>query len=114
MRMIKFTQGDDNVVLDLTAALENGLRPDLTGAVFSTQVLGVNGVAITYPDGQHTADPDQVANRGKYTLTLAASDTSAIPAGTNKEIVTQISVGGQIIYYHGPGILTVLTSKPIK
>lgn len=111
--MIKITQGDD-ATLDLTAAVAGGARLDLTSASFSTTVLGAQGVALVYPNSQHTADPDQVNNRGKFILSLASADTLLIPACPNKDIVTKITIGGQITYFRGNGILNVYPTKPTK
>lgn len=115
--IIQFTQGDNNVVLNLTAQDGLGNPVNLTGASFSTQVLGPNGGSIaTFPNGQHVANPDQVGNPGKFTLTLANSgaDTAACGVGYGKQILTTITIGGAIVTYRGVGILNVFPPTPTQ
>lgn len=110
--MIKFTQGD-TVSLKLTATDGQGNPIDLTGATFSTTMRGFDGAVITFPNSQHTADPDQINNKGQFVLALSSTDTNNVPAGINKEIITLITIGLTQINYRGPNILTVVTAIPV-
>jgi hypothetical protein len=109
--MIKFTQGDQ-VTLNFTATDGLGNPIDLTGATFTTLMRGLQGATISFPNSQHTANPDQINFRGQFTLDLASSDTQSIPNGINKEIVTEIVIGGATIAYRGENILTVYLLQP--
>lgn len=110
--MIKFTQGD-TPTLTLTATTNCGVdKLDLTGATFESYFKGPNNTTITIPNSQHTADPDQVVNKGKYLLALTSGNTLAIAAGERKEIITKITIGGVITYFHGKNIVTVLPNTP--
>lgn len=109
--MIIITQGD-TANLGLTAVDGSGNPIDLTGAAFTTYIRGANGVVLTYPNGQHTANPDQTNFKGQYVLALANTDTQNIPFGNNKEIVTLIVIGATQINYRAPNILTVLSPVP--
>lgn len=111
--MISFTQGD-TAVLNLTATDGAGNPIDLTGASFTTYFRDAQGAAIAFPNGQHTANPDQVGFRGQFTLALAIPDTQSIPAGIDKEIISQIVIGAATIYYRGPAICNVLGPIPIQ
>jgi hypothetical protein len=109
--MIQFTQGDA-VTLVLNAN-QGGSAITLTGATFVTKFR--NGTQVVeFDNSQHTADPDQTANKGKYTLALSSSDTAQISAGPNKEIVTEITIGGSVVSFRGPGLLNVLDPDPIR
>jgi hypothetical protein len=82
--------------------------------VFTTYFLGYQGQVLQYDNAQHTADPDQVTNRGDFTLTLSSSDTALVPAGQYKEVVTKIVLLAKTVYYHGENLLTVLPAKPVR
>lgn len=110
--MIRFTQGD-TVVLNLTANDGNGNPITLTGATFTTYIRGANGVNITFPNSQHTANADQVNFKGQFTLSLSSTDTGNIPIGINKEIVTVITLSASPVAYRGPNILTVMSINPV-
>jgi hypothetical protein len=110
--MIEFTQGD-TAVLNLTATDGNNVPIDLTGAVLTTTFRGQDGAVISFPNGQHTVNPDQLNFRGQFTLALTAINTAAVPVGKNKEIVTKVVLGATTIYYHGPGLLNVLPAIPV-
>jgi hypothetical protein len=110
--MIEFTQGD-TATLDLTATNGNGTPVDLTAAVFTTSFRGTDGVVISFPNSQHTANPDQVNFKGQFSLALSSADTDSVPVGKNKEIVTKIVQGLSTIYYHGPSALNVLNKIPM-
>lgn len=110
--MINFTQGDQ-VILSLTAVDGDGNPVDLTGASFVSQILGYGGMPVSFPNGQHTADPDQVANRGQYTLALSIDDTTSCNIGYDKDILTLISLGSTPIMYRAR-ILNVLPPVPLQ
>lgn len=109
--MIEFTQGD-TAVLELTATDGDDNPIDLTDAIFTSFFRNAQGLTIPFPNSQHTADPDQITNRGQYTLSLGIADTQSIPQGPYKEIITKIDIGLTTIYYHGVGICTVLGPIP--
>lgn len=111
--MINFTQGD-TAVLALTATNGNGDPIDLTGASFTTYVRAANGSNATFPNSQHTADPDQVANRGKFQLALSSVDTAACGQGENKMILSRIVISSTVIYYRGVDVLNVYPPVPIQ
>lgn len=108
-----FTQGDDTV-LSLRAIDDSGIPIDLTGATFSTQILGENGMgSVTFPDDQHTID-DQIENLGGFNLTLSESDTALCGEGTNKQIISLIIFVDESAYYQGFNLLTVYASIPFQ
>jgi hypothetical protein len=110
---IFFTQGDTPNLL-LTAVNAQGNPINLTGATFTTIFRSTDGTTVTFPNGQHTANPDQTNYTGEYVLALSASDTMSVPVGTNKEVITQIIIGLNTTFFHGPGILTVLSAIPVR
>ena len=110
--MIIFTQGDDNFNMTMTATDADGNAVDLTGATFETRLLGTQGRVVSVPNAQHTADADQVTNKGKYTINLLAANTNACAPGDTKDIVTKVTIGTTTISYHGKGILQVLPKDP--
>lgn len=110
---MQFSQGD-NAILTLTAQDGNGNAINLTGATFSTQILGANGSTLpiaVFGNSQHTITNSA---QGIFTLTLSATDTANCGLGTNKEVVTAITQSGNVIYFHGPNVLTVLPNVPIQ
>ncbi len=112
--MIVITQGN-TATLQLTATDGNGNPINLTGATFSTQINGPNGnFVVTFPNSQHTANPDQVDFEGQFTLALAISDTANLGTGFHKEIITTITIGSQVVSYRGPNILKVLPPTPYQ
>lgn len=107
--MIVFTQGD-SAVLNLTATDGATGNPiDITGASIVTQIKGTDGKSVSFPAGQHSVTNGPL---GKFTLTLSTSDTAKCGLGDHKEIVSTVTVGGQVVAYHGVGILQVLASAP--
>ena len=110
---ITITQGDTPTLV-LTAQTGSGANFDLTGASFQTQIMGLNGAIATFGNSKHTADPDQTTYTGKYTLTLTAADTQSILAGTDREVVTKVTQGSVVTYFHGRNLLTVLPAKPVR
>lgn len=112
--MIQFTQGD-TALLSLTATDGQGNPVDLTGAVFTTLIKGPNGQAIiSFPNSQHTANPDQVGSRGKFVLALSTSGTASCGLGTDKEIITKIVISASTTYFRGVNILEVFPPIPLQ
>jgi hypothetical protein len=108
---ITFSQGDD-AVLTLQAVDNQGNPVDITGASFSTQILGPNNTgAVTFPNGQHAITN---AAQGLFELTLSETDTANCSIGNNKDIVTLITIAGLMASYHGASILEVEASVPLQ
>lgn len=105
---LSFTQGD-NVVLNLNAQDGNGNPINITGATFSTQIMGPAGVVATFGNSQHAITN---AALGQFTLTLAQADTNNCAAGPNKDIITGITISGVKTTLRGIGILTVYGDVP--
>ena len=106
---LTFTQGDAPT-LNLYAQDQNGNPINLSGATFSTQINGANGVgAVTFGNSQHTIVN---ASTGQFQLTLATTDTQNCGEGQNKSIVTSITIGGSVLNFWGNGILQVLAPNP--
>lgn len=110
-KQITITQGD-TPTLALRVVNENGTGVDLTGAVLETSMRGAIGALVTIPAAQHTIDPDQAANPGKFTLALTDVDTLALEAAPDKDVVTKVDLAGVITYVHGVDILQVLVNTP--
>lgn len=108
--MLIITKGD-TAVLQLTATDGDGNPVDLTGATFSTKIKGPSGSDVTFANAKHAADPDQNANKGKFTLSLDATDTESLEASDNKEIVTKVTQGSTVTQFRGV-ILNVLPAEP--
>lgn len=106
--MIKVTQGDTPVTLQFTAELADNTPFDLTGAVFETKIKLDSGY-LTIANSQHTADPDQINNKGQYSMILP---TASCRAKANQDVVTSVTQGSTVNYFHGNGILTVLPALP--
>lgn len=106
-----FTQGD---VANINLVAFNGVgeQINLTDATFQTLMNGPGGEVISFPNGKHTANSDQVNNTGQFVLALNSSDTGSVAQGTNKEIITIITIDGSPISYHGFGLLNVLVPEP--
>lgn len=113
-QVVGFTQGDDQVILNFLATGGNGLPVDLTGAVLTTTFRALNGSVISFPNSQHTINPDQVAAKGQFSLLLSSSDTMSTPAGSGKEVITQAVISSGTTYYHGASLLNVLRNIPVK
>ena len=109
--MLIITQGD-TAIFNLTAKSGDNTLVDLTGAVFTSYILGPLGVVKSFANSQHVANPDQINNRGQFTLTLSVTDTAALAIGEHKEVITKIVIGASTIYFHGVNILTVLPNIP--
>lgn len=110
--MLKISQGD-TVVFQFTAKNGMGVPVNLTGASFVTEIRGPANVVRTFPNGQHTANPDQTLHTGEFTLALSDADTLSLALGRDQEIVTKITIGGSIVFFHGFNILTVLQNVPL-
>lgn len=108
---LEFSQGDQ-VTLSLVATDDSGNPINLTGASFSTQILGANGVGpVVFLNGQHTI---VTAASGIFTLALSVTDTPNCGLGLHKEIITQITIGGAPQYYRGVNLLTVYPPVPLQ
>lgn len=111
---ITFTQGDVTTLL-LLATDDQGNPVDLTGATLSTQILGPNAIGpVTFPNSQHSIAPDQVTNRGQFSLALSADDTASCGEGTAKQIITESIITGASVYYRGVDLLTVYPNVPLQ
>lgn len=110
---IVMTKGDAaNLVL--YAVDGDGVAQDLTGATFTSYMVGPNGAKVVLSNSKHTADIDQVTNKGKFVLALSASDTLALLVGSEKEILTKVTQGSSVVYYHGRKMITVLPNGPVN
>ncbi len=109
--MITFTQGDTPTLV-LYAQDGDGNLMDLSGAVFTTQILSDQKAKLTIANAAHTADSNQTTHKGKFTIALTADDTQKCGIGSGKDIVTKIVQSGGTVYLHGSGILTVLPNFP--
>lgn len=108
--MLVFTQGD-HVVLTLYARDKAGDLIDLTGATFETKIKGPSS-NVTLDDDSHAAAADQVADKGKFTLTITSAVSATVGLGAKKDIKTKITQSGNDTYVHGEGILTVKNPLP--
>jgi hypothetical protein len=102
--MITLTQ-TDALVLTLTCT-----NHDLTGAVLQTHFKTASGADLIIPSGQHTVDPDQVSNKGKFTVSLLTTDTAQMAVGTQLNFLTKVTQGGSIVHFHGRKLLNVKKS----
>jgi hypothetical protein len=108
---LSFTQGD-TPTLTLIATDDQGNPQNLTGATISTQINGANGVGpVVFGNGQHTL-ANQSTNPGQFTLALTAPNTTACGEGTNKEIISTITIAGVILQYRGNALLNVYLGVP--
>lgn len=106
------TRGDAaNLVLYAT---DGAAALDLTGAVFTSYITGPGGTVVTLANAKHTADADQVTNKGKFILALSSADTLLMKPGSEKEILTKVVQGSSTIYFHGRKMLTVLPNGPVQ
>lgn len=107
------TQGD-TPTFTMTLQTGAGANYDLTGGAFQTQILGKNGTVVTLGNSAHTPDPDQVTNKGKLLIALTAANTLALLVGPEHEIVTRVTQGGTVTFFHAKNVLTVLPQRPEK
>ncbi len=107
---LQFSQGDV-VTLNLNVTDGLGNPINLTGATFSTQILGPTGVIAVFGNSQHTI---VTAADGTFTLALSTSDTQACNNGNNKDVLTTVTIGGSPIIYRGIGILNVYPPVPLQ
>lgn len=113
-QQIEFTQSN-NAILHLIAVDQSGNPVDLTGATMSTQILGPNPIGpVIFGNGQHTIDPDQNANRGKFIITLSQANTLACGEGLNKEILSTATIASVATTFRGVGILNVYIAVPLQ
>jgi hypothetical protein len=110
--ILEITQGD-SAQLSLTAQVGDDTTAfDLTGATFETKIKKQSGTYQTIPNSQHTADADQITNKGSFTISLLTSDTAKLKLGSGRDIVTKVTQGSEVTYFHGVAILTILTANP--
>lgn len=109
--MLTITQGNQ-LTVTLTCKDSDGNGVDITGASLSTLIRGVAGETVTIPNDQHTINPDQVLYPGQFALELTSDDTEAFALGIHKEIITQVTIGTDIVSYRGAGQLKVLPAAP--
>lgn len=106
--MIEITQGE-SAVLQLTATVDEDETPhDLTGASFSSTVLGPNGKLVTFGNSKHAI---VVAASGTFTLTLDTADTALIDTGVEKELVVTVTQGSNVKVFRDL-LLKVLPARP--
>lgn len=103
--MIKISQGD-RAVLNFTLTTGTGTAFDLTGATFSSKILGSDDVADTFDDDHHTI---VVAADGTMQLTLSTTETAALKPGL-REVVTTVTQSGNPVKFHGQ--IMVLSGDP--
>lgn len=109
---LQITQGD-TAVFNLVATLgPTASLFDLTAATFVTSITNADGTVATIPNGQHTANPDQVGAKGQFTLSLTSAQTLLLKTDKKKEIITQVTQGVNVAYFHGPQLLTVVQNIP--
>lgn len=106
--MIQITQGDD-VTIELTILNGEGDAVDLTGASFTTYLKKADGTTLTVANSDHTANANQVTNKGKFTFVLSAATTALLKAGVGLNIVTKVVQSSVATHYHGTRLLTVLS-----
>ncbi len=106
---IVVTSGD-TVTLAFNAVTA-GVAFDLSGAVFETKIKDDStGGYLVIADDQHTVDPDQITNKGNFTMVLP---TISCRIRANQDVVTKVTlVDSTVMYFHGDGILTVLPALP--
>lgn len=80
--MIKITKGDA-VILRFTAYSSPGVVQNLTGATFSTQMMGPGGKLVTFANAKHAITS---AAAGTFTLTLSAADTALLAESSAEQI----------------------------
>lgn len=80
--MIKITRGDA-ITLRFTVYSAPGVVLDLTGATFSTQMMGPGGKVVTYATAKHAIIS---AAAGTFSLTLTAVDTALLERSTEEQI----------------------------
>lgn len=110
---LAFTQGD-SVVFNLIAEDGDGNPIDLTGAVFTSYIRGPIGSVVSFPNAQHTANPDQVNFTGQFTLALTTTNTSGLEIGNNRQLLTKIVQSPGVTYFHGINLLNILAPVPIQ
>jgi hypothetical protein len=109
--VIELTQGQSTQLV-LTAQVGDGSTGfDLTAATFETKIKKKSGTYETIPNSQHAADADQVTNKGNFTVSLLTTDTLSLKLGV-RDIVTKVTQGSEVTYFHGTGILNVVTANP--
>lgn len=106
---LTFTQGDQANLIFFVVD-QNGNAVNLSGATFSTQINGANGVPTIFGNAQHSLQPSLGINA--FQLSLATTDTPNCSEGTSKSVVTTITQSGNPLNFWGNGILSVLPPSP--
>ena len=110
---IKITQGD-SITMNLTATTDGSTLFDLTGAVFTSQVIGkANDEIVEFADSKHTEAADQTADKGEFTLTLSATDTALLKVG-KRDLLTKVVQGATVTHFHGIDAVEILAARPLK
>lgn len=110
--VLELTQGD-SITLNLKALNgPAGAAVDLTGASFTTYLRATDGTLVEIANGAHAADADQVTNKGVFTCALTTAQTALLKIGSGKEIITKVTMGSTVIYFHGVKALVVLSPNP--
>lgn len=111
---LKLTQGD-NAIFFLTAVDGDGNPIDLTGATFQTFIDAPNGQGvITIPNSQHIANPDQINYTGQFSVEITQSDSESFGLGNHKEILTQVTIGSNQVFFRGFNSLQVYAPTPFS
>ncbi len=111
--VLEITQGDTGLFNLKAVNGPDAEAVDLTGAVFETRIKGTEG-DVVLPNENHTAAANQTTHRGEFTLAFEDTDSQAMKLGVGKEIVTKITVGASIVYFHGMQVLTVIQKAPVN
>lgn len=112
MAKLRITKGD-KVTLQLKVK-HLGQYHDLTGATLETRIAKSASEDIVIPNASHTIDPDQVTNKGLFSLLVDSVESAQFLAGGYKNIVTKVTQGGTVFYVHGRGILEVLNPEAFR
>lgn len=107
------TQGD-TATLQLLAEDGNGSGLNLTGATFSSYILGPNGKRVNIGNSYHTAAADQTADAGEFSIALTAAQTALLAPGSERELVTKVTIGSSVTTFHGRKLLTILPAYPVR
>ncbi len=110
-KSLTVSQGDQ-LLLSFTAMSDKTVEMDLTDAALETYIKGASGM-VTVLDADHTIDPDQVANPGKFTMLMSSANSLLLDLIAAKDIVTKVTQGSFITHLHGTDVLNVLDNVPL-
>lgn len=105
---ITITQGD---ALDLTLTCSGH---DLTGATLTTKLPKSDGTDLVLSNSVHTIDADQTTNPGSFTVALTAEESASLNLGASQSVLTKVEQSGDVIHFHGKGILTVKAATTVE